>query len=275
MQPGAVMQTAATRSTPVSTADPPRKWAGGKRWLIKYLQPIWKQHSNCRLVEPLCGGLAVTLGLRPKTAVLNDINEHLMNFYRWLKRGLEIELPLRNDSVTYYAHRKRFNQLILHGTFKEKEAAELFYYLNRTGFNGLCRFNRSGLYNVPFGQYKKINYRRDFSMYRSILRQYSMHSGDFVALSLKPGDFVYADPPYDVEFTQYSKEAFGWNEQIRLARWLAGHSGPVVLSNQATDRIVKLYQSLGFHLEFYKAPRMISSTGDRTPATEVLAVKNI
>ena len=86
---------------------------------------------------------------------------------------------------------------------------------------------------------------------------------------------IYADPPYDVEFTQYSKEAFGWDEQVRLAEWLAAHPGPVVLSNQATPRVVKLYEDLGFSLEMHQAPRMISCNGDRTKATEVVAMRNL
>ena len=61
---------------------------------------------------------------------------------------------------------------------------------------------------------------------------------------------------------------------MRAAEWLARHPGPVVLSNQATDRIVALYKKLGFELKFLQAPRMISCTGDRTPAREVLAIKN-
>jgi DNA adenine methylase len=98
---------------------------------------------------------------------------------------------------------------------------------------------------------------------------------DFEQLELEPSDFVYADPPYDVEFTQYSKGGFGWDEQERAAKWLAKHKGPVVLSNQATPRIVKLYRDLKFDLKFLKAPRRISCTGDRTPAREVLALRNL
>jgi len=78
-----------------------------------------------------------------------------------------------------------------------------------------------------------------------------------------------------VEFTSYAKEGFSWNDQVRTAEWLAAHPGPVALSNQATGRVVKLYRALGFTLEFLKAPRMISCTGDRTPAKEVLATKNL
>ena len=88
-------------------------------------------------------------------------------------------------------------------------------------------------------------------------------------------DSIYADPPYDVEFTHYSKDGFGWDEQVRAAQWLSTHSGPVVLSNQATPRIVDLYRSAGFELRFLDAPRRISCTGDRSPAPEVLAVRNM
>ena len=98
---------------------------------------------------------------------------------------------------------------------------------------------------------------------------------DFEQLELEPSDFVYADPPYDVPFTQYSQGGFGWDEQQRAGEWLARHKGPVILSNQATPRIVKLYRSLKFALKFLNAPRRISCTGDRTPAPEVLATRNL
>ena len=266
-------------TTPSSVARsairPPLKWPGGKRWLIPHLEPIWRAHAHRRLVEPFCGGLAVSLGLQPENALLNDINPHLINFYRCLQQGLRTTLPLANSRRLFDAHRKRFNRLIADEESASSEAAVLFYYLNRTGFNGLCRFNQSGLFNVPFGSYATINYTRDFSPYRQAFSGWQFANEDFAALTVGPEDFIYADPPYDVEFTQYSKEAFTWNDQVRLAKWLARHPGPVVLSNQATPRIVRLYRSLGFKLRFLDAPRRISCNGDRTAAREVLATRNL
>jgi DNA adenine methylase len=254
---------------------PPLKWAGGKRWLVPYLEEYWANHSHRRLVEPFCGGLAVALGLMPESALLNDINPHLINFFRWVSKGLEIEIDMRNDKELYYAHRTRFNQLIEQGLAGTKEAAELFYYLNRTGYNGLCRFNKKGRFNVPFGSYKTINYIRNFSPYRRLFSNWEFMCADFQGIPLRPDDFVYADPPYDVEFTQYSKEGFSWEDQVRLAQWLADHPGPVILSNQATNRIVRLYTDLGFSITYLYAPRMINCTGDRSRAKEVLAVKGV
>jgi DNA adenine methylase len=182
---------------------------------------------------------------------------------------------MKNDERHFYRLRTRFNALLVRKGEGTVEAAVLFYYLNRTGYNGLCRFNRSGEFNVPFGRYKKINYTWDFSPYTATLAKWTFTNQDFEKIPLEKSDFVYADPPYDVEFTSYAKDGFAWEDQVRTAEWLAKHKGPVVLSNQATDRIVDLYKTLGYRLRFLKAPRMISCTGDRTPAKEVVATRNL
>jgi DNA adenine methylase len=258
-----------------SAVRPPLKWAGGKRWQVPHLQPLWAPHAGRRLVEPFCGGLAVTLGVLPQRALVNDSNPHLINFYRWLQRGLVITLPMENAEPLYYQHRDRFNALLSDGQSDTAEAAALFYYLNRTGYNGLCRFNSRGAFNVPFGRYASIGYVCDFSSYRETFRDWTFTVGDVESVPVDRADFIYADPPYDVEFTQYSKEGFTWDDQQRTAEWLARHGGPVVLVNQATERVERLYRRLGFSVRLWDAPRRISCTGDRTPAREVIATRNL
>jgi DNA adenine methylase len=268
----------AARETPArlaSRATPPLKWAGGKRWQVPHIRPLWEAYRDRRLVEPFCGGLAVALGLRPERALLNDVNPHLINFYCWLKRGLRITLRMENDAAVYYAHRAKFNGLLAAGHRSSAECASLFYYLNRTGYNGLCRFNRTGGFNVPFGRYKRINYVRDFEAYRGVFSGWTFTSTDVERIPLSADDFVYADPPYDVEFTLYAKGGFGWDDQVRTAEWLARHPGPVILVNQATPRIRALYRDLGYELTFLAGPRRISCTGDRSPAEEILATRNV
>jgi DNA adenine methylase len=254
--------------------NPPLKWAGGKRWLVPHIGPLWRPHQERRYVEPFCGGLAVALGLQPKRSVLNDLNPHLINFYAHLRHGLSMDIEMRYDEKLFYAHRAHFNQLVRDNGAKTAEAAQLFYYLNRTCFNGLCRFNQSGEFNVPFGQYKTVNYGRDFALYRKLFRGWIFTNKDLARLSIEADDFIYADPPYDVEFTTYSAGGFSWDDQVRTAELLAKHPGPVLLSNQATKRIVSLYRSLKFDLKFLDAPRRISCNGNRQTAREVLAMKN-
>jgi DNA adenine methylase len=254
---------------------PVLKWAGGKRWLVETLRAMWARHAHRRLVEPFCGGAAVTLGLRPARALLNDVSPHLINLYTWIPRGLRINLRMENDEALYYENRDRFNELLRARDGASADAASLFYYLNRTCFNGLCRFNSRGEFNVPFGRFTRINYRTSFAEHADAFAAWQFSAGDFETVALDPDDFVYADPPYDATFAQYAAEGFDWNDQVRAATWLAAHPGPVVASNVATDQIVDLYRGLGFDIGYVTAPRRISADGDRTPVREMLATKHL
>jgi DNA adenine methylase len=268
------MQKPRNTTEPVVTRlKPPLKWAGGKRWLVPHLHKLWLPHQQQNYVEPFCGGLAIVLGLLPTIAHLNDVNPHLINFYRQIQLGLQLDLEMRNSTELYYQHRERFNELVRSGKFRTKESARLFYYLNRTCFNGLCRFNKSGAFNVPFGQYKKIKYAEGFLAHAPLFKSWTFGNQNIREMKFQSGDFIYADPPYDVEFTTYSAGGFSWDDQVRTAEMLAEHDGPVVISNQATKRIVKLYKECGYKVRFLDGPRRISRTGDRTAAREVLATK--
>jgi len=251
------------------------KWAGGKRWLVPTLQDIWQPYAERKLIEPFVGGMAVALGLNPQQAVLSDANEHLINFYQQVQQGLKVKFRLKNDREYYYKMRTKFNTLISKSKHLTQDAASIFYFLVRTGYNGLCRFNSSGEFNVPFGQHNKINYKTDFVDYQEVLQSWEFKTLDFQSMRLQGDEFIYADPPYDVEFTRYSVKDFVWQDQVRLAEWLCLHPGPVVASNQATDRIVRLYTKLGFKIILLSAPRSIVCNGDRQPAQEILALRGI
>lgn len=271
--------------------SPPLKWAGGKRWLSDTLQTLWHQYqrnnstssspaSSARLIEPFCGGLSVALNLTPTHALLNDANPYLINFYKQVQQhGLPITEDFKNEETHYYQIRDAFNTAIQSGSALTTDAnvcAQWFYYLNRTGYNGLCRFNQQGFYNVPFGRYKTISYANDFMVLQKQLSNWQFQSNSFEQLkNLKETDFIYADPPYDTPFKDYSPGGFSWEQQEQLATWLATHSGPVIASNQATDRILNLYQSHGFSIQLLDAPRRIAANGNRTPAKEMLATRNV
>lgn len=251
------------------------KWAGGKRWLLPVLREVWPSYSNLKLIEPFTGGMAVALGLNPASAMLNDANAHLINFYKQVSRGLEVTQPLVNQEEFYYLMRAKFNELIASKKHATKEAAILFYFLIRTGFNGLCRFNSNGEFNVPFGRHTTINYKTNFLEYKSILNNWQLQHGDFTKLKLAGDEFIYVDPPYDVQFTRYNAQDFTWDDQARLVQWLLKHDGPIIASNQATSRIKELYLDHKFRVYLLPAPRKISCNGDRAAAIEILAVKNV
>lgn len=254
---------------------PVLKWAGGKRWLLETIRPY--VDPNRRLVDPFSGGLALPLGLRPERALLSDANPHLMNLYRWMRHGLDWDdstgIDWVYDKAVFYENREKFNALCEARQYWTREGALLFYYLNRTCYNGLCRFNSSGFFNSPFGAHKSVELRRDFYAYRDVFEGWDLYFGDFSTLPVQPDDLIYADPPYDVDFTQFTPKDFTWDDQVRLAKWLGSHPGPVIASNSYTPRIVDLYRGLNFSVYTIPAPRSISCTGDRDPEIEILSFK--
>lgn len=254
------------------------KWAGGKRWIVPTLKPIIEKYKDVPLMELFAGGAALSFALERKKVILNDKNPHLINFYLQIQQGVDIfsvGVEFKNDKEIFYKNRTRFNELIRNGMQDTPEAAALFYYLNKTAYNGLMRFNSKGFFNTPFGKHKTINYTFDILSYKHLIESWKLMCKDFSEVDIPPDAIVYADPPYDVEFTNYNADGFDWEEQIRLVKFLSSIPNPIILSNQATERIVKLYKSYDFIITLKDAPRSISCNGNRDKAKEVIAYKNI
>jgi DNA adenine methylase len=261
--------------------DPLLKWAGGKRWLAPKIKEAFESYlkatPGARLVDPFAGGLSIPLGVKPARCLASDMNPHLMNLYRYLQAGLEWDentgVEFENDHTVYYENRGKFNALCASREYWTREGALLFYYLNRTCFNGVCRFNSDGYFNVPFGKYKSLSYRTNFYDYKPALVDWQLYYGDFATLPLEETDFLYLDPPYDVEFTKFVPRDFTWDDQERMAAWAANHPGPVIISNAMTYRVCELYGKHGFSIFRLEGPRFVAANGDRTPADEILAFK--
>lgn len=262
------------------------KWAGSKRELAPKLVEMYAPfRSTHTWVEPFCGALGATLGVMPKYALLNDVNPHLINLYQQVKEGfngfgVDTNLQYATSESSYYRLRDRFNTLRSMPPFGEIQAeqAELFYYLNRVGYRGLCRTNSSGGFNVPYGHYKKPKLGHDFSLYQEAFKNWDFFNFNYLTILEKElifdDHFVYADPPYDDGFTSYSG-SFTWDDQVNLATTLAALNCPIVASNKATDRIIDLYQGLGFNVQFIDMRRRISCDGNRDNVREILATKNL
>jgi len=229
-----------------------------------------------RLVEPFVGGMSVALALNPERALLGDAIPHLVNFYQWIsKRKLfRVDFPAHTKD-SFYEARAEFNSIIMGGDWQTRRAAELFYFLNQTAFNGICRFNGSGAFNVPYSFRKSKRICASFAQIRETICRWDIVCSSFEGLRVRPDDFIYADPPYDEGFNGYSRGGFTWPDHVRLVEWLAGHPGPVLASNHMTDRVIALYRDAGFFVVPVMAPRRISCNGNRTPKAELLLGKNI
>ncbi len=260
------------------------KWAGNKFSIVERVRRQLPEGD--RLVEPFVGSGAVFLNTDFPRYLLSDSNRDLVDLFNILKqqgpafieRCRELFVPDNNRETVYYRLREEFNATV---DDRERRAA-LFVYLNRHGYNGLCRYNASGGFNVPFGRYRGPYFpeREMLTFHRKAKRAVFRHE-DFgkTMQQAKPGDVIYCDPPYvplsaSANFTAYSAGGFGDAEQERLAetsRQTAGRGIPVLISNHATEQSRALYA--GSAIEEFSVQRRISCNGEkRNKAEELLAL---
>lgn len=252
----------------------PLKFAGGKSWLVPFLRRVWRASGATRFVEPFAGSAAASLAIGAQSCALNDRNPHLANFWKNIRRGLPVTVPFRYEEAYYYEQRSRYNALVAAGRGHQPEAAQIFYYLNRTAYNGLLRVNSQGLLNMPFGSYKTISYRDSFDDLTARMAGWNVTERDFQDVRLRPGDFLFCDPPYPKTFNGYTSQGFSWADHRRLAEWAAAHDGPVVVTNGFSKATVSLYGSLGFTVR-HKVLRRTISAKARNLATEAIFLRNM
>lgn len=262
------------------------KWAGNKYRIIDRILEVLP--AGGRLIEPFAGSAAVFLNTDYERYLLADTNADLINLYKTLKREgprfIDECAPLfserNNRPERYYRLREEFNRCE-----ELRRRAALFVYLNRHGYNGLCRYNASGGFNVPFGRYKRPYFPADEMLgfhHKAKATRTAFHQWDF-ARAIKQaqvGDVVYCDPPYvplslSANFTAYSPGGFDLERQRSLAEIAAKAAQrgiPVLISNHNTDFTLNAYRGAR-QLSQFEVQRFISCNGHRREhAGELLAL---
>ena len=259
------------------------KWAGGKRWLHFYYSGLFPSRFNLYL-EPFVGGAAVFFWLRPKRAILSDINDRLIGCYQQMRDhpARLFELMKRHQEAHsaeyYYEMRKKKLKNPL------KQAGQ-FLYLNRTCWNGLYRVNLSGEFNVPIGTKSGVVFEgKLFEEYARLLSVAEINACDYqeTILRANEGDFLFVDPPYTVKhnfngFAKYNENIFSWADQKRLRRSLdvaAKRGVKILLSNAHHDSVLELFGDLGI-VHIIKRRSTISGKADgRSTVTEIAVTVN-
>lgn len=211
------------------------KYAGGKRKELENFRHLIPSDFDT-YIEPFCGGGAVFFDLEPKKAIINDINSRLVSFYITVARAyprlhqeLEIlqriymedsnngEPNIAKRSNLYYFMRDIFNGIEKSGYLD----ATVYYFINKTTYSGLTRYNSKGEFNVPFGKYKRFSISSLTQEHSELLSNTKILNTDFeeVLALAKSDDFIFLDPPYDCVFSQYGNIAndFSEDEHRRLA----------------------------------------------------------
>lgn len=263
---------------PDNGVQPFLRWAGSKRQLLPVLSGYWHR-EYMRYVEPFAGSACLFFRLRPRQAILGDINAELIATYReirdrlddviaslaTLKKGRDEYLSLRETDPT---------------SLTPADRAARFIYLNRFCFNGLYRTNLAGRFNVPYGGDKAGNLPSDDALRKAseLLQNAQLMAGDFgnVLELVRPGDFVYMDPPFAVKsrriFNEYDPSLFGPEDICRLRGWmeaLSERNVPFLVSYADSEEADSLQE--GFYTEMVTVRRNIAGfTGSRIMSSEVL-----
>lgn len=263
------------------------KWAGGKRQLLDRISERMPQNYN-NYYEPFIGGGAVLFGLQPGRALINDINESLINTYKVIANSpkqfiecvKEIDSKIGEDGKTYYySLREHYNDKLMKDEF-DIELAALFVFINKHCFNGLYRVNGKGLFNVPYNNSKRESIDEESIVAVSdYLKDVTIMSGDFevACQSAGNGDFVFLDSPYaplnPTSFESYTKEGFDIESHKRLARVfyeLTERGCYCMLTNHNTDFINSLYGNNGYKIDVVSVKRMINSDASKRTGEEVI-----
>lgn len=219
---------------------PMLKYRGGKSKEIPHIIQYIPEF-NGRYIEPFLGGGAVFFYLEPEQAIINDINAPLMEFYNGVRDNYQLlrqELDAietiyvqnreafdalkalsPNERVEdlneelYYHIRDMFNNVV----DKQYSDALLYYFINKTAYSGMIRYNARGEFNVPFGRYKTINTKLITEQHSALLKRAELFNVDYSEIfnMSRQGDFIFLDPPYDCIFSDYGNEVYrdGFNEE--------------------------------------------------------------
>lgn len=222
------------------------KYRGGKSKEIPNIMWHIPRFSG-RYIEPFFGGGALFFHLEPKKAIINDINTKLIGFYRGVRDNYSLlrkeldeveniytenrknfealkslnptERVKDKNEELYYHLRAMFNEII----DKSYSDALLYYYINKTAYSGMIRYNARGEFNVPFGRYQHLNTNSVTLSHSKLLQRADILNTDYseVFNMCESEDFVFLDPPYDCIFSDYGNKEYkdGFNDEnhIQLA----------------------------------------------------------
>jgi DNA adenine methylase len=267
----------------MSYISSPLKWAGGKGKALKHILPILEQHKKKVFVEPFMGALNVSLNFQDcDMYILNDLNWDLYNTFGMIKYNpeqyIEVSNKLFDQGLDYYEEaRDIFNS----GHLSPVNNAAYFQYVNKFGFNGLCRYNKSGKFNVPRGSGGKKNvpiasimFTNDFLNNKEVTLYNNEFETLFDNISEMEDVLIYCDPPYvslNSNF-KYTQDGFGLDKQEKLKQLAKESKHTVIISNHLTSYTEALYSDAD---EIYTFPvqRTISCDGGgRKQVMEIVAV---
>ena len=250
--------------------NPMIKYRGGKSKEISHFISNMPENYN-RYIEPFFGGGALYFYLEPQNAIINDVNTKLYSFYKQMQEEYpSVRKQLDELQMVYEQNQKEYEELKkkhpeervenknealyykIRDMFNHKIKCEyldsvVYFFINKTAYSGMIRYNAKGEYNVPFGRYKNFNTKLITEEHYELLKRTKIYNYDYSEIFNMAGndDFIFLDPPYDCVFSDYGNEAyrdgFGEDEHRRLANDFAHLSCKSMLVIGKTALTEELY----------------------------------
>jgi DNA adenine methylase len=226
------------------TLKPLVKWSGGKHREISNFDEFFPDNFST-YIEPFVGGGAVFFGLAPQKNVISDVHEGLINFYKQISLGNSCKIydrlmKLEVSEKSYYEIRDRFE------IEDDVDKAVRFYYLRKTAFRGMLRYNKSGKFNIPWGRYKNVSFEDlNNQEYTDLLKRTDVRLCSFESIFEEfdsSENFVFMDPPYDSKFTDYGYCKFGKDYQYKLSDVFKKSKNKCLMVIGRTELIDDLYK---------------------------------
>lgn len=137
-----------------------------------------------------------------------------------------------------------------------------FYFIREYCYGSMFRYNSKGEFNIPYGgiSYNKKNFKRKIDMMfndeiKNIFNDVSISCSDFEYFlnnsDLNEDDFIFLDPPYDSEFSDYNNNSFSKSDHKRLVSILESTPAKFMLVIKKTDFIANLYNKDKFNVVYF------------------------
>ena len=259
--------------------NPVLKYRGGKsREISRFLQYIPEDFN--RYIEPFFGGGAVYFYLEPDAAIINDLNTRLMTFYQQLRNNYpQMRVQLDELQHQYEVNQAEFKKLKtatpdervpnaneelyyrIRNLFNAPDDSYLdgvlYFFINKTAYSGMIRYNNNGEYNVPFGRYPNLNTKLVTQQHSELLQRAELYNVDYAQIfnMAEPDDFIFLDPPYDCVFNDYGNidlmNGFDEEQHRRLAADFKNLPCRALMVIGKTQLTEELYNEFIFD-EYYK-----------------------
>lgn len=160
-----------------------------------------------------------------------------------------------------------------------------WYFIRELCYASMFRFNAKGEFNIPYGgiAYNRKNLRKKVDALftietQNLFAKCAIYNLDFETFleKTRPNeqDFIFIDPPYDTEFSEYDQNSFTQVDQIRLRDCLALQKASWMIVIKETPFIRTIYEEIDANFIDFDKTYLYNVRGRNSRKTKHLIITN-